>query len=373
MDAARAMTVKAVTPEASAVAPTASGPVRPGGALRRFRAFFGRHPVLLLLLFSPGIPEYLSGSTRLNFMVESPVVFALFLGANLALYGPGVLLVREAMVRWRKGWASVLVLGAAYGILEEGVALSTLFNPRAGVVGALGFYGHFAGVSWVWLVGVLMFHVVYSISLPILLLELAIPATKGRSLLGRGGIGVALGVLALDVILLAELVNRSLGFWMGLPLLAASLAAIGGLVLLAWRLPAGAGVPRHPVPSAPPLVFGALGAGTFFAVVLVQSLNDSLGTPAVLGVAELVGLLAVVGLLLRELLGRQGNERALLAFAAGAIADVAVFGVAEGLPVPLVGVADVLAVLFFVHLFRSYPAPVRPAGAAAPAPAGWSA
>ncbi len=322
------------------------------GAWNRFRRYLGRHPVLLLVLLSPGIPEYLSGSSPLNLLVESPLFFGMFLAANLALYGPGVLLIREARVRWHKGWGTVLVLAAAYAVLEEGIALSTLFDPRASVVGGLGAYGHFAGVSWVWLVGVMMVHVLFSISLPILLLDLAVPATRERPLLGRRGIGVAVGLLGLDVILLATVVDRFLGFWMGIPLLVASLAAIGGLVVLARLLPADAGAPPTARPTAPPAVFAALGAGVFLGVLLIQSFNDSLGTPALLTVAELIGFLAAVGLILREIVGRHGNERALVAFAAGAIVDIAVIGLIEGRPIPLVIGPDLLAVAFFVYLYR---------------------
>jgi len=71
-------------------------------------------------LLSPGIPEYISGSSPTSAIVLNPPMFGFQLVANLGLYGPGVLLVREAMVRWNKGWATVLLLGAAYGILEEG-------------------------------------------------------------------------------------------------------------------------------------------------------------------------------------------------------------------------------------------------------------
>ncbi|MGI0130082.1 MAG: hypothetical protein ACREEC_08050, partial [Thermoplasmata archaeon] len=93
-------------------------------------AFFRRDPVLLLLCFSPGIPEYLSGSSSVAVLLLAPGPFFLWLGLNLGLYGPGVLLVREALVRWRKGWVAVLCLGAAYGLVEEGTALSTLFDPK---------------------------------------------------------------------------------------------------------------------------------------------------------------------------------------------------------------------------------------------------
>lgn len=97
------------------------------------------------------------------------------------------MLIREAKVRWRKGWASVLLLGAAYGILEEGDALSTLFDPNAHNAGALATYGHWLGVSWVWASAVLLIHMVYSIALPILVVTLTFPETRGRRLMsGRG-------------------------------------------------------------------------------------------------------------------------------------------------------------------------------------------
>ena len=35
------------------------------------------------------------------------------------LYGGGAVLIRELTIRWQKSWVSLLVLGAAYGIIEE--------------------------------------------------------------------------------------------------------------------------------------------------------------------------------------------------------------------------------------------------------------
>ncbi len=146
-------------------------------------SYLRSHPVLCLFLLTPGIPEYLTSSSPLNATVLNPLQFLFQLLLNTGLYLPGALLVREAMVRWKKGWATVLLLGAAYGILEEGIALSTLYNPVAKPVGTLGYYGHWLGVSWVWTVGILLVHMVYSVALPILLLNLALPETRGRSLL----------------------------------------------------------------------------------------------------------------------------------------------------------------------------------------------
>ncbi|MCI4373864.1 MAG: hypothetical protein L3K02_09545 [Thermoplasmata archaeon] len=56
--------------------------------------FFRRHPVPLLLALTPGLPEYLSGSTATGPIVVPPLASFPFLGRS----GPGVRLVREAYV-----------------------------------------------------------------------------------------------------------------------------------------------------------------------------------------------------------------------------------------------------------------------------------
>src|SRR5215510_707858 len=96
----------------------------------RVVGYLRRHPLLCLLLLSPGIPEYLTGSSSFAVLTLNPVQFFILLGLNVGLYGPGVILIREAMIRWKKGWASVFLLGFAYAILEEGLDLSTFFNPK---------------------------------------------------------------------------------------------------------------------------------------------------------------------------------------------------------------------------------------------------
>src|SRR5207245_3857364 len=123
----------------------------------RLVRFLKSHPLLFLLLLTPGIPEYLSASSQLTLLVISPLIFFGLLLANLGLYGSGVILIREAMIRWKKGWASVFLLGVAYGIVEEGLAVWTLFNHLAQTVGVLGFYGHWLGVYSIWSVGLLVF------------------------------------------------------------------------------------------------------------------------------------------------------------------------------------------------------------------------
>ncbi len=172
---------------------------QPKGAIAKLVYVLKAHPLLFLLLLTPGIPEYLSASSQLTVMVINPVLFFLFLAANLGLYGSGVILIREAMIRWRKGWASVFLLGAAYGIAEEGLDLWTLFYSNAGPVGTLGYYGHWLGVNWVWTMGLVIFHSVYSIGLPIFLFGLAFPELKSKSLVSGLRVKTTLVTLIIEV------------------------------------------------------------------------------------------------------------------------------------------------------------------------------
>ncbi len=97
-------------------------------------------PALVLFLLSPSIGELLSGSSP-------PAEFFTPFGLTmlLTLYGGGALLARELKVRWRKGMGSLLLLGAAYGVLEEGVMVASWFNPAWPDLGLLGVYCRWLG------------------------------------------------------------------------------------------------------------------------------------------------------------------------------------------------------------------------------------
>jgi hypothetical protein len=332
------------------------------------KSFLGRHPVLCLALLSPGIPEYLSSSSPLNTILAKPplgfVLFCLQLAANLGLYLPGVLLIREAMIRWKKGWGSVLILGAAYGILEEGIALETLFYSRAGPVGAEGFYGHWLGVNWVWTAGILPVHMIFSISLPILLLGLALPATKGRSLVGSRGILLAFVAWAIDIPALMIVVHAIYHYWMGWTIFFGSLAAIGLLVFAAYRAPARFLPTRSGLPRVTPFQAGLLGLAFYFPILLIESFLEYWHVAAAAAVIAIVAYEAGLVFVVVRNLGTLHNERQLVAFAGGLLAVIAVFGFVAELPVPVTVVADVAAFWFLRHLWRKYP-PTSPAASIA--------
>jgi len=319
------------------------------------RDFLRRHPVVCLLLLSPGIPEYLSGSSPLNAIILNPPMFGFQLVANLGLYGPGVLLVREAKVRWGKGWGTVLLLGAAYGVLEEGVALSTLFNPTAGPVGALGVYGHWLGVNWVWAAGIIPVHMIYSISIPIMVLGLALPETNGKRFLEGRKLAAAFVILGADVFALFLLITLGIKFWMGMPVLIGSFGAIAALVILARWVKADVARARPGLPSMGPRRMVALGAVFYPCVLLTEFLVKGEGAPALVDFALVV---AVQGLFLACVLrvaGSTGNERNLVALALGLILPIAVFGAISEASFPVSLLADLVALAFFFRLFKAMP------------------
>jgi len=339
--------------------------VRPSDPVARFLGYLRRHPIICLALLTPGLPEYLSTSSPLLNLVENPAFFFLQLAINVGQYTAGALLVREAVIRWRKGWATVFLLGSAYGILEEGIGDQTLVNSTHGADGVLGTYGRFAGVNWVWSTGVLAFHVVYSIGLPILLLGLALPSTRGRSLIGSSGILVAFVSLAVTTSTESLLVERADGFWLGVPLVVSALGAIVLLVLAGWKAPSGGLVARGLTPRLTPLTSFLVGFAVFPLAFVLEYGFAGTRVPAGLVIATELVAFALLLELVRRRIGLRGNEYALVHLAFGFVVWQCVFGVllTIGLPytIPLV----ILVIIFFQRLRRRY-APTSPVRAALP-------
>ena len=198
-------------------------------------------PVFVLLLLSPAVAELLSGSTPL---AQFFTPFSLLL--ELGLYGAGAILIRELARRRGLGWASILILGAAYGIVEEGLQIQSFFNVHHPDLGNLAVYGRALDVNWIWAEHLTVYHAVWSITIPILLTELLFPARRAVPWLGRRGLWIIGIIFALDI--LAGSALFSLGFHIAygyVPPLVPYLAAITLVYVLGWL------VLRQPVRAAP--------------------------------------------------------------------------------------------------------------------------
>lgn len=155
----------------------------------------GIPPALFLFFLSPMTAELLSGSSP---PAEFFRPFSLLLLG--LLYGSGAILIRELVLRWRKGWPSIFVLGTAYGILEEGLMVKSFFDPHWMDLGPLGVYGRWGGVNWVWSLGLTIFHAVWSIGIPILLVTLLFPDRAREPWIGRRVLRALAVLLLVDVV-----------------------------------------------------------------------------------------------------------------------------------------------------------------------------
>jgi hypothetical protein len=339
----------------------------------RFRGWVRNNkPALALLLLAPSIPELLTGSTPISELVFNPFGFAVGFPLDIALYGGGALLIREFTVVYRKGWASVLLLGAAYGIAEEGFEVHTFFETSGAPANNLATYGHLFGVNWLLALVITIFHATYSIALPILLVRLWFPASKDARWLGRGTITLLAGVYIAEVVGFGGLVVKhgpspsALAFFVALDLAL--------VVLAAWA-------PRELLRAVPGprrirlTAFAILGAIEFTVYFFVLIISSFPAFPAVATAAVVVAANGGVLLLLLRTAGTEDLERTEFVFAVGMFSVLFLWDVLiEFILVP--GILAVSAV--FVYLLyrldrtlkaRAYLGTV-PLGAAGLPPAG---
>ncbi|MCC6446288.1 MAG: hypothetical protein IT210_22895 [Armatimonadetes bacterium] len=152
--------------------------------------------VVALLFLSPMVAELLSASLPFVHFFN-PFSLALMLG----LYGCGALLVREIVFRYRLSLVGMLLLGCAYGIIEEGLTCKSFFNQNWGDLNFLAVYGRNGGVNWVWSVALTYYHAIVSIMAPILLTQALFREEAGRPWLSRRGWRVAGTCLTLVTLL----------------------------------------------------------------------------------------------------------------------------------------------------------------------------
>ncbi|MFJ9390293.1 hypothetical protein ACIRON_15815 [Nocardioides sp. NPDC101246] len=122
----------------------------------------------------------------------------------LVMYGAGVLLIREATVRVGGGWPSLVALGVAYELAEDGLGLRALTSPD--MYGAADWGLRTLGVNWTYWESQLGVHVVLSVLLPVMITNMLFPRFRGRAYLRTGGLVVTgalavLGVVGLRVVI----------------------------------------------------------------------------------------------------------------------------------------------------------------------------
>jgi hypothetical protein len=140
-------------------------------------------PAAIALIFTaPLVAEYLLG--------DLPIKLLIALVALAPMYGGGALLIRELVRRTGRGWPSILLLGAAYTLIEEGFTTQSLFNPDY-----LKMHMHLLDHAWIpalhigawWTLFMFNLHTFWSISVSIALVEALFPSRAEQPWLGRVG------------------------------------------------------------------------------------------------------------------------------------------------------------------------------------------
>jgi hypothetical protein len=148
--------------------------------------------VITLFFVTPLVAEYLLGDLPLTFLAALIVL--------APAYGGAAVLIRETARRTGRGWPTMLVLGAAYTLIGEGLVTQSLFNHDYlkmhmhlldhAYVPALGIGG------W-WTLFMFNLHTFWSMGVSIGLVEALFPADAETPWLGRVGDSVVAVVFVL--------------------------------------------------------------------------------------------------------------------------------------------------------------------------------
>ncbi|MFQ5434677.1 MAG: hypothetical protein ACE5FD_07355 [Anaerolineae bacterium] len=269
-------------------------------------------PAVVLFFLAPAIGELVSGSAP---PAEFFNPFTLTLLA--ILYGGGAILARELTHRWGKGWPTLLTLGAAYGIIEEGLMVKSFFDPNWMDLDILGVYGRTLGVNWVWAAELTIYHAVISITIPVMLVELLFPDWRDRPWVSPKAFRRLAWLFGLNgVFIFVALTPYRPPF---LPYVTAVLVVIW-LYRRAKRLPH----PRYELPERPSAniwrFFGLGFLGTF-SLFFISWVLPNLNFPVPVTLVLLVGLPFWVRWRLLKLIGQDADWpfRQQWALAAGAL------------------------------------------------------
>jgi hypothetical protein len=267
-----------------------------------------------LYLLSPVIAELVLGASP-------PLNFVLFSWSLIPMYGGGAILIRELALRWGKGWPTIIALGVAYAIAEEGIAVRTFFDPTAPALSGLKDYGWIFGANWVWIVGLCLYHAFVSIGLPIMLVSMHFPDRAKEPWVSDRWLRLAaFGFVAIVTFWLLAYQRPVDGRYV-----MAALAVIAWIALIAYRLPEdvsiGPGKGGVPSPRTVAIVVASSVIGIF-----LMSITRGLGQPPPLAAAEMLAIAALCSFRLARWAARPGwSDRHRFAMATGVFAWMILF------------------------------------------------
>ncbi|PKO16569.1 MAG: hypothetical protein CVU39_07035 [Chloroflexi bacterium HGW-Chloroflexi-10] len=284
-------------------------------------------PALGLFLLAPLIGEFLLGNL--------PITWLWVLMTMAPLYGGGALLIRESARRLKLGWPGMFILGIAYALVEEALVTQTLFNPNYLGLRLLDYgYISFFGIGSWWTVFVLGIHTIWSIAVPIALVESFTPDSRSTPWLSPLALVITAMVFAGGCFVTYTFQQDGSFVISGIQLIA-SLLAVALLVVVAIGIGRIQTRPQSKSKAAPS---GSIVAGVAFILssvfmALAGIVHQSI--PAILNVSGMLGLMTAGSLIFWNWSNRSGwSEKHRLALVSGLILTYCWYGFVQ---VPSVG------------------------------------
>ena len=303
-------------------------------------------PLALFLLPAVSV-ELLTGNTSLAIFRDPPT----FIIVNIT-YGGALLLVRETVIRWGQGFASVVVLAAAFGPVTEGIGTKGFFNPHFYAVASnhLEGFGRWFGINVPWAVSISIFHAIFSILVPLVIVSAIFPGLERRRWIGNR-IYCALIVAFVAVIALSHQV-LSTKIWHyrydeGPGPIALVAAFIALDILIAWKLPASRS--RRWQLQPPALTLFVAGAVYVFAYVFSTPILHATGQPVAFVAVDLGFFVVLPVWLLCKL--PEPSSRGKVALAAGLL--VPLLTIARGRGPGSLFAAIIVTAMIIIALIRS--------------------
>ena len=189
-----------------------------------------RLAALMLVALTPVVAELSLGTVPLRDAWVIPLY--------LPIYGAGALFIREIIRRTGGGFANLLIMGVVYGLVEEGLALQSLTSPH--LYDAAGWAPRLLGLNTAYAELNLVYHALFSVTIPVALVELVFHRHGTGPYLRRGGLIISGVVALLGALLLRVTVPPSQDPGYQMPLVAfiviAAAAATLTVVALRWRV-----------------------------------------------------------------------------------------------------------------------------------------
>ena len=308
------------------------------------------YPAALLLFFLPAISvELLTGDTPLVTYLD-PITFVIL---NLT-YGGTLLLIRETVVRWDKGFASVLVLAAGYGMLAEAIDTKGFFAPHFYAVAGSGLegFGRGFGINVPWAVNISIFHAVFSIIVPLVIVSAIFQSP--RPWIGNKSYAVLLVAVIACSAFSFEVLSLAPDYYHyseGPGPIILILALMAALIVLAWKLSTRS--PQRWPLRMNALALFILGYAYTVAFNFPHLVQRATGSPGIY-IAFMLAVYVALPLLLAFKL-QKPTERGKVALAGGLLMPLMVAGIhgRAGSLVAVVVLLTVLAVAFWQNRLSS--------------------